>query len=79
MFTIHNRAPPRARGAREREGAGKSHAEPKIAESPLYVPYEMSRAPLAGVIQFSPLAVISRESTPLAVPAAMSGVVYPAE
>lgn len=50
-----------------------------MAESPLYVPYEMSRAPLAGVIQFSPLAVMSRESTPLAVPAAMRGVVYPAE
>lgn len=39
----------------------------------------MSSAPLAGVIQFSPLAVMSRDSTPLAVPAAMRGVVYPAE
>lgn len=55
------------------------HAAPKSTLRPLYVPYEISIAPLAGVIQLNPFADISRDSAPDAVPATMSGVVYPAE
>lgn len=55
------------------------HAAPNSALRPLYVPYEMSSAPLAGVIHFSPLADINRDKTPDAVPAAINGVVYPME
>lgn len=55
------------------------HHAPNNAFRPLYVPYEMSSAPLAGVIQVSPLADINRDKTPDAVPAAINGVVYPIE
>lgn len=55
------------------------HAAPNSALRPLYVPYDMSSAPLAGVIHLSPLADINRDNTPDAVPAAINGVVYPIE
>lgn len=59
--------------------AERAKLQPNNASRPVYVPYDINIAPLAGVIQFSPLADIKDDSVPDAVPAATSGVVYPAE